>query len=203
MRRVTVYSDYACPWCYLGTARLQSTITGSEGVEIEWVHFPLSPDTPPEGRDAVAYLSSRGIPVQPAIERLAQLCAEEGLAYSTQLRGRRITNTQRAQELALWAAERLDPESMMALHRSLFRAYHVELRDLYDVDVLVAVAVEHGLDAEEVRGLFNPDAYAKRRLADWERALAHGVRGVPTFARGERKLVGAQPRSSLNAFVSA
>lgn len=209
MSTLTVYSDYACPWCYLGNARIRRVLAAarargeSDFDAIEIVHFPLSPDTPKEGRDTLTYLRARGIPAEAATQRLAEMCQAEGLPYSTQLEGKRIWNTQRAQELALWAAEQLSPDALESLHASLFAAYHVDNRNLYDVEVLAEIASEVGLDADEARGIFDPDRYAALRREHWDRAMGIGVRGVPTFVRGRQALVGAQPAEVMAEFVKS
>ncbi len=202
---LTVFSDYACPWCYLGFARLESVLESlpeDQTPELRWVHFPLSPDTPPEGRDLASYLRQKGIPVEAATQRLAQICAAEDLAYPTELEGRRVHNTQRAQELAIWAAERCSPETLRHLHRELFAAYHVDNRDLYDTEVLVDIAARVGLDPEAAHAALAGDHYAKLRREQWSTAMEAGVRGVPTFVVDRRAVVGAQPKETLRELLA-
>ncbi|MEL6349449.1 MAG: DsbA family protein, partial [Myxococcota bacterium] len=89
---VIVFTDYACPWCYLGWARLKS-VMADPAKEARIVHFPLSPDTPEEGRDAMTFLSARGINVAEAAARLAGMLAAEGLPFPRDYTGRRLYNT--------------------------------------------------------------------------------------------------------------
>ena len=200
--QVIVFSDYACPWCYLGYARLEKLIdSGAVGERsVRVVHFPLSTDTPKEGRGLEDYLRTRGIPLG-AAERLADMCEAEGLTYPRALAGRRIWNTQRAQELAIWAAELGDAKRLAQLHRRLFVAYHVDNLNVYDPQVLAALAGALGFDAELASDAVSSGRYAERRQADWASAIESGVRGVPTFVVGGRGLVGAQPREQLLALL--
>ena len=98
-KAVHVFSDYACPWCYLGLARLRQAAE-DEPVDVVLLPFPLSPDTPEEGRELRPYLEARGMDVDAARARLGALLADTGLAWNT---GEEVFsyNTSRAQELAV------------------------------------------------------------------------------------------------------
>ena len=201
--QVIVFSDYACPWCYVGYARLEKLVeSGAVGERcVRVVHFPLSTDTPHEGRDLHEYLQARAIPLS-AAGRLAQMCEAEGLAYPRELEGRRVWNTQRAQELAIWAADQADTQQLAQLHRRLFVAYHVDNLNVYDPEVLAAIAGGVGLDVDAARSAVSSGRFAEQRQADWASAIESGVRGVPTFVAGGRGLVGAQPREQLLALLT-
>ena len=188
---VVVFSDYACPWCYLGRARLRRALAGDERGSV-FLPFPLSPDTPPEGRDIATYLRAKGIDVEAAVQRLRPLLEAEGLEYPDDLVGRRAYNTRRAQELALWAEEHGTAAQLDALHDRLFRAYQVENLDVYDLDVLARLAGEVGLDGAAARAAIEAGDYAQARERAWRMAMQAGVTGVPTYVVGGRGVVGAQ-----------
>ena len=67
---VHLFTDYACPWCYLGRARLKQ-VAAEQPISIQTVHYQLSADTPAEGRELASYLKSRGYDVREATARLA------------------------------------------------------------------------------------------------------------------------------------
>jgi predicted DsbA family dithiol-disulfide isomerase len=188
---VVMFSDYACPWCYLGRARLARALAGEPRPSVI-VPFPLSPDTPPEGRDLSSYLRARGMDVHAAVARLKPLMDGEGLEYPAQLDGRRQYNTRRAQELALWAGEHGTPAQLDALHDRLFRAYQVENLDVGDLDVLERLATEVGLDGAVARASLERDEYSEAREQAWRLARQMGVSSVPTYVVGQRGVVGAQ-----------
>lgn len=205
---VIMFSDYACPWCYLGRARLSRAIAegGSEaarGRTTRLLPFPLSPDTPttPGGRDIVAHLRARGLDVEAAMARLAPMMAAEGLEYPTALEGRRQYNTSRAQELALWAEATGTPEQLDALHDRLFRAYQVENLDVHDLGVLAQIAAEVGLDADAARAALEAGEFATAREQAWRVAMQAGVRSVPTYVSEGRGVVGAQPVEVLRELL--
>jgi predicted DsbA family dithiol-disulfide isomerase len=197
---VVMFSDYACPWCYLGRARLARALAGDARPSVI-VPFPLSPDTPPEGRDLSSYLRAKGMDVNAAIARLKPLMDGEGLEYPTHIEGRRQYNTRRAQELALWAGEHGTAEQLDALHDRLFRAYQVENLDVGDVDVLERLATEVGLDGAAARASLDRGEYRQPREDAWALARQMGVSSVPTYVVGQRGVVGAQPVEVLQQLL--
>lgn len=198
-----MFSDYACPWCYLGRARLKKAIAGlAQPTLIR--PFPLSPDTPPEGRDLARELGRKGIDLELAIARLAPLMDAEGLDYPrslAELAGRRQWSTRRAQELALWAEEQGSAAPVEALHDRLFRAVQVENLDVHDLDVLARLADEVGLDGAAGRAAVERGDLAAARELSWRTATRAGITGVPTYVAGGYGIVGAQPVDILREFV--
>lgn len=195
---VLVFSDYACPWCYLGVNRLKRALEGT-GRTAQIVHFPLAPDTPFEGRDVRAYLAGKGIDVDAAVALMEGLLRAEGLPYDTDLDRKRAWNTRRAQQLAVWAVSQPGGE---AIHDVLFRAYHVDNVNLYDADVLVGLAEEVGLDGEAARAAIDAEAIVQAVDQHWAAARRVGVSAVPTFVAGGRGVQGAQEVEVLRQLVS-
>jgi predicted DsbA family dithiol-disulfide isomerase len=200
---IVMFSDYACPWCYLGRARLAKAIEGLDppGQPTLIRPFPLSPDTPAEGRDLASYLRAKGLDVEAALARLAPLMQAEGLEYPSEIAGRRQWNTRRAQELALWAEEQGQPAKLEALHDRLFRAYQVENLDVHELDVLEALATEVGLDGAAGRAALERGDLAAARELSWRTATRAGITGVPTYVARGYGIVGAQPVDLLREFV--
>jgi predicted DsbA family dithiol-disulfide isomerase len=198
---IIMFSDYACPWCYLGRARLARALA-EQPRPVTIVPFPLSPDTPVGGRDLAAYLRSKGIDVRAAMARLVPLMQAEGLEYPSEVEGRRQYATARAQELALWTAEHA-PARLDALHDRLFRAYQVENLDISDLDVLERVAGEVGLAAADARAALERGEHAEARASAWRMARQAGVTGVPTYVLAGRGVVGAQPVELLREWIAS
>jgi len=197
---IVMFSDYACPWCYLGRARLQKAIDGLQQPTMIRP-FPLSPDTPPEGRDLVRELARKGIDLEQAHARLIPLMDAEGLEFPSIAAGRRLWSTRRAQELALWAEEQGAFDRVEALHDRLFRAVQVENLNVYELEVLVVLANDVGFDGEAARVALERGDLGPARELSWRTATRAGITGVPTYVAGGYGIVGAQPVDVLREFV--
>jgi predicted DsbA family dithiol-disulfide isomerase len=189
-----VFSDYVCPWCYLGYARVRQ-LRESHDIDVRLVHFPLHLETPDEGMSLEQLFAGRSVDVEQMQERMSALMRAEGLEYGD----RTMTyNSRRAQQLAAWAVER---EGGDAIHQALFTAYFVDGVNLAVVDHLVDIAASVGLDPDQARQSLRSPRYRAMVSADWERSRAAGVTGVPTFVARGRELVGAQPLDVLAELI--
>jgi predicted DsbA family dithiol-disulfide isomerase len=165
------------------------------GVRVKWVHFPLHPDTPPEGRSLEELFAGRGYDIEKRQAEMRARMQAEGLPYGK----RTMTyNSRLAQELGAWADTQPGGE---AIHDALFRAYFVDARNIGDPEVLVEVAVSVGLPAEKAREVIEQRTHRAAVDADWEKSRQYGVTGVPTFVVGNRGVVGAQPYEVLEELV--
>ena len=193
-RVLEVFSDYVCPWCYLSTARAER-LKREHGVQVKFVHFPLHPDTPSEGRSLEALFAGRGYDIPKMQAQMRARMQAEGLPYGN----RTMTyNSRLAQELAAWADTQPGGE---AIHDALFRAYFVDARNIGDADVLVEVAASVGLPAAQAREVIEKRTHQAAVDADWEKSRRYGVTGVPTFVAGNQGVVGAQPYEALEELV--
>src|SRR6058998_1981874 len=145
-------------------------------VKVEWVHFPLHPETPMEGRALAKLFAGRSDEQRKAMH--AQMKARmdaEGLPYGE----RTMTyNSRLAQELGKWADTQPGGE---AIHDALYKAYFVEARNIGDPDVLVDIAQSVGLPAVEARQVLTERRFKDAVDADWAKSRQWGVTGVPTF----------------------
>ena len=137
----------------------------------------------------------RSFDLEAAQARLAGVAAAEGLPYGERTH---TYNSRLAQELAKWAERRPGGE---AIHDALFRAYFADGKNLARVDELVRIAESVGLSAQQAREALESRSMSEHVDADWQRANAAGITGVPTFVIDGRGVVGAQPYSVLEQFV--
>ena len=165
-------------------------------IDVRWVFFPLHPDTPPEGMSLEDLFPGRDL--TPFRQRMQGLMREAGLAYGERTH---TYNSRLAQELAKWAESKLDGEALDGLHRSLYEAYFVSGSNIGNIEVLVNIAQESGLDASEARAILESRSFEKQIDADWEQAVQSGVTGVPTFVAQELVVVGCQPYEILEKFM--
>lgn len=162
-------------------------------VDIRWIHFPLHPETPLQGKSLAELFAGRDI--APMKKRLQELMAEAGLPYGERTH---TYNSRLAQELGKWADSQ---EGGEAIHDALFKAYFVDAVNISDVDELVRIADSVGLDPERAREIIEDREFEKQVDADWLRSRETGVTGVPTFYANELVVVGCQPYETLEKFV--
>ena len=165
-------------------------------VKVKWVHFPLHPETPPEGRSLEDLFAGRGMDVAQMQAQMRERMEAEGLPYGNRSH---TYNSRLAQELGAWADSQPDGE---AIHDALYRAYFVDARNIGDLDVLVDIAASVGLDADAARQVLENGSERERVDADWQKSRQYGVTGVPTFVAGGYAVVGAQPYEMLEQLVT-
>ncbi|MGW1159932.1 DsbA family oxidoreductase [Streptomyces sp. NPDC002513] len=198
--RVEIWSDIACPWCYVGKARFEKALGAfPHRDEVEVVHrsFELDPHRAKGDVQPVLTMLSKkygmsAAQAQAGENNLGAQAAAEGLDYRTT--GRDHGNTFDLHRLLHLAKEQGRQDELIQI---LYRANFAEERSLYSEgdERLVELAVEAGLDAEDARRvLADPTAYADAVRADEREAAELGANGVPFFVLDRRYGVsGAQP----------
>ena len=164
-------------------------------MKVQFVHFPLHPDTPPEGKSLEALFAGRGYDIDKMQAQMRARMTAEGLPYGN----RTMTyNSRLAQELGKWAESQPGGD---AIHDALFRAYFVDGKNIGDPGTLVSIAESVGLDPRQAREVLEKRTHKDAVDADWEKSRRYGVTGVPTFVVGNRGVVGAQPYEALEELV--
>jgi predicted DsbA family dithiol-disulfide isomerase len=184
---VTVFSDYICPFCYVGDRRLLR-LAEQVDLAITWRGVEIHPETPPDGMP----LEALGYPPDlwaRMMMHLGNLAAEEGIRMAE----RRITTNSHKALLLAEGARDQGPETFRAVHEALFHAFFTRGLNIGQVDVLEGIAQEAGMDAAAFeRALIEP-AYEQRLKDNVAEARRFGVTGVPTFVFGDRVVSGAVP----------
>ncbi|MEU8469433.1 DsbA family oxidoreductase [Streptomyces sp. NPDC029006] len=185
--RVEIWSDIACPWCYVGKARFEKALAAfphRDQVEVVHRSFELDPDRAKGDAQPVITMLTRKYGMSEAQaeageDNLGAQAAAEGLPYRT--RGRDHGNTFDLHRLLHLAREQGRHDELLAI---LYRANFAEERSVFTEgdERLVELATEAGLDAGRVRAvLADPDAYADDVRADEREAARLGATGVPFF----------------------
>ena len=199
--KIEIWSDIACPWCYVGKRRFESAVAQFEHrdeLEVTWRSFELDPSSPRarEGSQLEHLAAKYGMPLAQAEAmnaRMTDAAAGEGLDFH--LDRVRMGNTFDAHRLVHLAHE---AGLQDAMKERLMRAYFVEGLAITEVDVLVALGVEVGLDEARVRSVLADEEFSAAVRTDEARARALGINGVPFFVIDERYGVsGAQPAEVL------
>ena len=170
-------------------------LKAEHNVKVEWVHFPLHPETPAEGRSLADLFAGRNVDREAMHAQMKARMDAEGLPYGE----RTMTyNSRLAQELGKWADTQPGGE---AIHDALFRAYFVEARDISQPAVLLDIVQHVGLSADGAREVLEQRTFKDAVDADWELSRRYRVTGVPTFVAGRYGVVGAQPYEALEQLV--
>lgn len=164
-------------------------------VKVEWVHFPLHPETPPEGRSLDELFAGRNVDRKARHADMKARMDAEGLPYGERTH---TYNSRLAQELGKWADTQPGGE---AFHDAMFRAYFVEGRDISQPAVLLDIAQAVGLLVEGAHEVLEKRTFKAAVDADWKLSRQYGITGVPTFVVGRYGVVGAQPYENLVELV--
>ncbi|GGA41577.1 DsbA family oxidoreductase [Pelagibacterium lentulum] len=201
---VEIYSDFLCPWCYIGHRKLEkahAALPSVRRVAIVWRSYQLDPDASTLPTQTAAQ-AMRGWYPEPGeaearLERIVSAGRDEGLHID--LERALPVNTFDAHRVSHLAKSQALSEPLNEL---VFRAYHVEGLNIADHEVLIAIAGEAGLNREEVKSLLATDEFSDSVRADIGRAAKLGIRGVPTLVteKGER-FSATQEHSTLVALL--
>jgi predicted DsbA family dithiol-disulfide isomerase len=198
---VEIWSDIACPWCYIGKRRFEAALAQFEhkdDVRVTWRSFELDPSAPREREgDRIGRLADKcGIPAERAREMdsaVTEAASGEGLDFH--LDTARSGATFDGHRVIHLAGEHGLQDAMK---ERLLRAYFTEGELIGDRDTLVRLAVEVGLDEDEVRAMLASDRFEQEVRADERTAGQFGISAVPTFVV-DRSLgaSGAHPPEAL------
>lgn len=180
--QIDIYADIACPWCYIGEARLQRALAARPDLNVTkaWRPFQLQPQLPPEGLPWHAFAEKKFGGWERALGMFAQLTElgqAEGLAFSFE-RIVKANNTADAHRLILLAEENgkgLDTANV------LFKAYFENGEDLNSYEALLGVAEQVGLEPERVQSYLESPAGRAEVAASQERAANLDISGVPFY----------------------
>jgi predicted DsbA family dithiol-disulfide isomerase len=197
--RVEIWSDIACPWCYVGKARFEKALDAfphRDGVEVVHRSFELDPGRAKDDIQPVLKMLTKKYGMseaqaQAGEDNLGAQAAAEGLDYRT--RDRDHGNTFDMHRILHFAKEHGRQDELI---QALYKANFAEERSVFgDDERLVELAAGAGLDAEDARKvLADPTAYADDVRADEREAAELGANGVPFFVLDRKYGVsGAQP----------
>ncbi|MFB6223348.1 MAG: DsbA family protein [Haloarcula sp.] len=199
---ITVYSDYVCPFCYLGRESLrQYQSTRDDELEIDWHPFDLrsgkrNPDgsidhSVDDGKDDDYYEQAKE-----SVRRLqAKYDVEMDLDIATDI------DSLPAQIASYYVAEHYDYETWLTFDVAIFEALWQDGSDIGDEDLLVELADEAGVDGKEIRSALADDALRAEVRDKFRQAQRQGVTGVPTFAYDGHAARGAVPPEQLERLI--
>ena len=201
--KITYWSDYACPYCYIGEARVKKALA-ELGIdcELEMKAFQLDPNAGAhaESDTVTRFAKKYGLSKENAasqIDHISQLGRDEGIdfKYATTL----FTNTMDAHRLTKLAQSKSNAIADKLSER-LYDAYFTKNLELADKELLAKIADECGLDRAEVKEVLNSDKYRDEVLLDEREAARYGIHAVPYFViNGRYAISGAQPTDVIKS----
>lgn len=205
--KIKFWSDFACPYCYIGEKRLLNAIDAlgvKDQVELHPMAFELDPGAPKtcETDTVERFAAKYRMPLAEArnqVEHISQLGRELGLEFN--YAQARYTNTFDAHRL-MKLAEDKGPEITQKLNFLLFDAYFAKSQELADWKVLIRCGIEAGLEEADIQSTLQSGLYSEAVRADEKAAAVAGVRGVPYFVFEDGVTIpGAASQSDLELIL--
>ncbi len=203
---VDIFSDIACPWCFIGKRRFEKAVEAlpfGEKIDVKWHAFQLDPSLPDhyEGSELDYLVKAKGMPadqVAGMIQHVTGQAAAEGLNYDFE--ALRPANSFTALRLLALAKDRNMGDAMK---EALLSAHFEKGLDTGDKETLQRIADQVGLDSAETEEVLASDKYAAEVRADGTRAREMGVSGVPFFVLDNKYgISGAQPSEVFEQALS-
>jgi len=162
---------------------------------VQWVAFPLHPDTPEDGLNLEKLFSGRNLDIEQMMQRLRKVAGDLGLPWGER---KKTYNSRLSQELSKWAESQGKGEQF---HEAIFRAYFVEGINIGKANELIRLVRSIGLPGDQAQAVLDTRSFKQAVDADWQRSHALGITAVPTFMVNNAKLVGAQSYEVLEQFL--
>lgn len=198
--QLDLYADLVCPWCWIGDRRLFRAVDAIRAtdpdveIDVTWHAFQLDPTVPAEGRPWSEVVESKFGGLERAREMFAHVAnagAGDGIPFQFD-RIATAPNTVRGHGLVLRAQR--SGGSPWALVEALFSAYFEHGQDIGNVDTLVRIATDVGLDGGEAREAIESGRFDVDVMQSQREAARLGIRGVPfVVLDGRYGISGAQP----------
>ncbi|MDR7855133.1 DsbA family oxidoreductase [Tissierella sp.] len=199
--RIDIWSDFACPFCYIGKRRLEKALEdfeGRENVEIVWRSFQLDPSAPEKSDvDMVTGLAEKynvsKERAQGMVDNMASMAKEAGLEYNFD--DMVETNTLKAHRLANYSKEFGLAQEM---NERLLKAHFMDGLNISDIETLGNLAAEVGLNKEDTIAMLNSDKYIEQIEMDRYESRQLEISSVPFFVFDNKYAVqGAQPSEAF------
>ena len=189
MSVLEVFSDYACPFCWIGEQSVRALQVKHPTLEIRHRAFELRPEPapligPPREYVEMTWVNSI-VPMASKFNLLMRIPKAK-------------VRTRVAHEAAAWARSH---GKFDAMHDAIFRSYFEDAGDISQLDLLATLATKIGLNADDLRNSLTTHPYLDEVLTDEKQAHEYGLSGVPAFIWNGHGLVGVQSDKSLERLI--
>lgn len=194
--KIEVVSDVVCPWCYIGKRRLEGAIQSLQNeyeVDITYLPFQLSPDTPADGENMKQRLIEKfggEERFHQIINQVSEVAAKEGLKFD--LENQEITPNTHPLHRVVWYAQKQGKQLEMV--ESFFKAYFEDALDLSQNENVIKLAGSIGLNQQEISNLLSSDSGKPEIDQLFYQNRLMGISSVPYYIINEKySISGAQP----------
>ena len=181
MMNVKVFSDYACPFCYLGLGLLEKLKEDGVEYNLEWIPFELDQNAPLEGMNLFTVYSKEY--VLKSLDLLQKLGADYGIEYNNK---NSKFNTRRAHLGGFYAKTNNKYEEY---GKALFKAYFTDKINIGNRDELDKIAESIGLNVIEMNDAIDSGRYEQMLKDAYKEAEKYKVQSVPSFIINEKTKV--------------
>ncbi|MEV4560429.1 DsbA family oxidoreductase [Kitasatospora sp. NPDC049285] len=193
--KVEIYSDIACPWCYVGKRRFEQALArfeGKDGVEVVFRPYQLVPDAPEQARPHREWLAERYGPQSVAMDdRITELGRTLGIDYDFD--AALEVNTLTAHRLLHLAETEYGATVQAELKERLLKAHFTDGLNVGDPAVLADLAAEVGVDRDRAAAYLAGGEGVAEVRARLDEARQLGISAVPTFVfEGQWAVQGGQ-----------
>jgi len=185
---IDVVSDFACPWCFIGSHRLDLALEGLDEVQAEVVYLPylLDAKIPPEGTDLRARLAKK---FSGNVEQMFRRVETEAKKSGLDLDFSRIKIYPSSIPAHTLVRHSHGRGTQRDFARALFRAYFLEGEDIGDRKILTSIAREHGFEGNDVKRILDDEAELKQTKNDADEMQRQGITGVPMLILAQKYAV--------------
>lgn len=202
--QVEIWSDVMCPFCYIGKRRFEKALQQlpeQENIEVIWKSYQLAPDMQTDtSKNINQYLSEhKGISLEHAEQmndQVTRMAAAEGLVYNFDKAI--VANSMNAHRFSHFAKQYGKQNEAEEL---LFRAYFTEGKNTDDLNTLIDLGNEIGLDSDKLKTVLESEQYTDEVREDIYEAHQIGVRGVPFFVFNRKYAISGAQESGAFAQV--
>ena len=192
--KIVVFSDYICPFCYIGYYRVEQ-LKEKFDLEVEWRPFEIHPETPKEGTE----LSKLPFPkeyLEMMKANIKKLAADVGVTFKL---SDKLPNSRMALFLSEFARKK---GKFDEFHKLVFDSYWKDGKDIGDQELLLGLAESIGFERKEILEYLDSEEPLKELKKSLKKLRNYGINGVPTFIIGDRIVVGAQPYEVFEKVIS-
>ena len=186
---VTVYYDYICPFCYLGTKRILG-LSKEFNLTIDWKGLEIHPEFPPQGKKRTRTLKSKSF-----AETIREMAKEDNIEIK--LPGY-ATNSRLSLEASEFAKIK---GKFLEFHIGVYEAYFLEGRNIGDIEIVLEIGEKAGLHRSDLVECLNKRTMFDNIEANKKDAEDNIILGVPTFIFGNFPVHGNQSTQTMRHII--